>query len=496
MEPKVRTNSFRLWPTVVVLTVAGLALRIAAARGGLWTDEAWSMIYAQKARDPLGVFLRINHDNNHHIISLWMQVVGVHASPMVIRAPAIVAGALTIPAAALLFARRSAAAAIGAAFLFATSPIMVTYGSEARGYAPMILATLLMLWLAIGSVEDGARLTTRWWIALTATIGMLSNLTMLAPMALVTVWIYWEKRASVGSTRAIPATLAIVGPAIGACVLVLALVLGAAFASPTGLQLGGYIPFSFGDYSVALSNLTAWTLGLTFSFRWLAILALAGIGTAIIVRPPVSMGSRARLYGLLILGVPLVIGVERFGNALFSRYYLCTAIGLLLMASDWIGEALAKPGPQRLLCGAACALFLITAAWHDAQIIELKRGEPDRAVRIMAEEAPYGTRIAIGTEKLLAPMMTAAQRTNYPLVQAVRCAPAEYMISVREVSTTPVVSYCGRMMNAIAWSETTDLTGDAWVLYREDLQRRGAPVSGPRLARDTRISGRAGVAQG
>ena len=150
-KPDTRTS---LWLAVGALTLAGLALRIAAAQGGLWTDEAWSMVYAQQARDPIGVFLRINHDNNHHLNSLWLQAVGMHASSVLMRAPAILAGSLMIPAAALLFAKRSAAAATAAAALFAFSPIMVTYGSEARGYAPMMLAVLLMVLLVAKGVED------------------------------------------------------------------------------------------------------------------------------------------------------------------------------------------------------------------------------------------------------------------------------------------------------------------------------------------------------
>ena len=464
---------------MAVLTLGGLALRLAAARGGLWTDEAWSMINAQAARDPVGVFLRINHDNNHHLISLWLQAVGVHASPMLARAPAILAGTLAIPVAALLFVRRSPVAAVAAAALFALSPIMVTYGSEARGYAPMVLAALLMLCLALGAIEGRGRHATPWLIALAAILGMLSNLTMLAPVGLLTIWVYLEKRSLLGASSAIPAALALMGPAVAACAAVLARVLGAAFMSPTGLQVGGYTPFTLHDYVVALSDLTGWTLGLTFSVRWLAIPVLLVIGGVLVARPPEWLGRRGRLYGILILGVPVAIALERTGNALFARYYLCSAIGLLVLASEWIGHAAQKPGVPRNVCAAACALFLVTAVWRDSELIELERGEPDRAVRIIAEQSPAGAQLAIGTERLFAPMMAAAERADYPLAEAEGCASAEYLIAVRTRSTEATVMHCGRPMHAIASSRTTALTGDAWVLYREGLQTAGPPVSGP-----------------
>src|SRR6476659_1883691 len=103
----VKPQSQTWWATVGAVALAGLALRIAAARGGLWTDEAWSVIYAAQARDVVGVFLRINHDNNHHLYSLWLQAIGINASPLLARLPAIVAGTLCVPLAALVVAKRS-----------------------------------------------------------------------------------------------------------------------------------------------------------------------------------------------------------------------------------------------------------------------------------------------------------------------------------------------------------------------------------------------------
>src|SRR6476620_11314776 len=142
------------WATVGAVALAGLALRIAAARGGLWTDEAWSVIYAARARDAAGVFIRINHDNNHHLYSLWLQAIGPAASPMLARAPAVVAGSLCIVVAALIADRRSRRAGIVAALLFAISPSLVVFGSEARGYAMMLLAALAMLLLVSDAVDD------------------------------------------------------------------------------------------------------------------------------------------------------------------------------------------------------------------------------------------------------------------------------------------------------------------------------------------------------
>jgi uncharacterized membrane protein len=175
------------WAAVGGLALAGLALRIAAAHGGLWTDEAWSVIYAAQARDPIGVFLRINHDNNHHLYSLWLQAIGPAAAPLLARAPAIAAGTLCIIVAALLAGRRSRLAGLVAALLFAVSPILVALGSEARGYAMMLLAALMMLLLVSDAIDGHAARGARWWLAALALFGMFSHLTMAAPVGIATL---------------------------------------------------------------------------------------------------------------------------------------------------------------------------------------------------------------------------------------------------------------------------------------------------------------------
>jgi hypothetical protein len=486
-----------VWPAVAAITLVGLLLRLLAADGGLWTDEAWSMIYAEQARDPAGVFLRINHDNNHHLISLWLQSIGVHAPPLLGRAPAILAGTLMIPAAALLFARRSTAGAIAAAILFALSPIMVTYGSEARGYALMVLAALLILWLVIGSLEGRRTAATAWLIGAIALLGMLSHLTMAAPVVLLILWVYLDQRSALGARAAIPATAKLMGPALAACAAVFLFVFVAAALSQTGMQVGGYVPFTFDGYATALSDLVKWTLGPSLGPAWFAVVALLLTGLLQFIRPRSWLGPRASLYAILILGVPAVIAIERTGNSIFVRYYLCSAIGLLLLFADWIGHAILRPGVQRMICASALSLFLVLSAWRDWQIIQLKRGDPDRAFHIIAQRQPAGARVAVGgPERLIGPLVVAAKRADYPLIEEQDCARADFLIEPREPATTGLPAPCSGGMRLVARSQTTVLSGDAWLLYARDLQRSGRPVSGPVPARQTRLSGRAGVAQG
>ena len=101
----------RYWWLLGAIVVLGLALRIAGAHGALWLDEAWSAKQAFDAGTPLGVFLNINHDNNHHLNSLWLQFVGLGADPRIARAPAILTGTLAIYVAGRIGWRRGASSA-------------------------------------------------------------------------------------------------------------------------------------------------------------------------------------------------------------------------------------------------------------------------------------------------------------------------------------------------------------------------------------------------
>jgi hypothetical protein len=488
------------WAAVGLVALAGLALRIAAAHGGLWTDEAWSVIYAAQARDPLGVFLRINHDNNHHLYSLWLQAIGPAASPLLARVPAIVAGTLCIPVAALLMRRRSAAAGIVAALLFAFSPILIVLGSEARGYAMMLLAALMML-LLVGDALDGRPAKGAGWsIASLALFGMLSHMTMAAPVAIATLWAYLERRSEAGPMAALPWTLRLIGPALVTTAAVVAFVFTAAALSPTGMRLGGYDPFSARRYTAALDDLALWSAGFSTPWPWAAPLLLGVIATPIALRPPLWLGSRARLYALLILAIPVAALVLRPGNASFARYYLASGLGLLLLMSEWIGRGLAGRPAVRGGAAVLVATLVGVSLYRDAQVIRVDRGRPAAALADIAALSPSGARIAFAEPRLKAVVAVAAERTGYNARFAGGCSPADFVLAAqsRWTSTPMRIERCGIAMQAVDSSVTIPLTGDSWVLYRaKPLQSLEGADSGPAPgARNRRPSGRAGVAQG
>jgi hypothetical protein len=488
------------WAAVGAIAFGGLLLRVAAAQGGLWTDEAWSMIYAAKAHDPIGVFLRIIHDNNHHLNSLWLQAIGPAASPMLARIPAIAAGTLCIPVAALLCARCSKLAGIVAALLFAFVPTFVAFGSEARGYAMMLLAALLMFLLASDALDGHPVRGVRWWLAAVTVLGMFSHLTMAAPVAIASTWAYLERRRADGPRPALLATARLMGPAVVASLGVIVFVIAAAALSPTGMRLGGNEPFSPSLYATALDDLALWSAGLSLPWPWLVPLAAGVAALFVAVRPPDWAGGRTRLYVLLILVVPVGLAMLRASNSGYARYYLMSAVGLALMMAEWIASGLEGRPAVR----AAAYMLIVTlvgaSLYRDELLISAERGRPSVPVRDMAMLEPSGAAVAFAEPRLKAVVAVAAEREGYRARFAGGCAHADFLLAARTSrSSLPArVQRCGVEMDAIDSSSAIPLTGDSWVLYRDKtLQSLGSADSGRApAAKDRRHSGRAGVAQG
>ena len=306
-----------------------------------------------------------------------------------------------------------------------------------------------------------------WWLALISLFGMLSQMTMAAPVALIIFWTYLDRRKAEGPEQGLRTTARMMGPAAIVAVIVPLLVIAVGMMSSTGMRVGGYTAFAWTDFSRALGDLAAWTFGLTAIPAWLLLIGLALITAIVAMNPPEWLGTRARLYAILILGIPLAVSVIHPGNVVFARYFLCSAIGLLLLASEWIGRELGKSPLRRLGAAASVALLAMASLWQDSFLIQAARGHPDSIVQLMHQKLPGGGRVALETGRLDAVTHVAAIRANYPVVLVHGCAPADFVVSSepsRLASHGPLI-HCGVTMSPIGSGSGTALTGDRWQLY-------------------------------
>ncbi|MEN6450401.1 MAG: hypothetical protein ABFC96_07920, partial [Thermoguttaceae bacterium] len=159
----------------VVLLLAG-AIRFGGAVNDLWLDEIWSLqLLADHATSPLDVFTKIHHDNNHYLNSLWLQLTGPAASPVLCRLLSLAAGIGTVALAALIGRRRDTATAVLAMLLVGFSYVLVLYSSEARGYAGAVFFAFLSF-LLLDRYLDRRRWQTAVAYSLSAVLGLLSHL--------------------------------------------------------------------------------------------------------------------------------------------------------------------------------------------------------------------------------------------------------------------------------------------------------------------------------
>ena len=173
------TASVSLWHVAAAVTIVVAAVvRLWAAQGDLWLDEIWTCAFVSMIDGPWKVFTEIRHDNNHHLISLWIHFLGNEVPSLIVRAPSIFAGVGTLLLAAACARRWGLRTMLLATVLTGSSYVMINYSAEARGYA-------LVGFLALAAfLTLDQHLATRGWYAaglfgVLCALGFLSHLTFL-----------------------------------------------------------------------------------------------------------------------------------------------------------------------------------------------------------------------------------------------------------------------------------------------------------------------------
>lgn len=446
---------------LAVIVAVGLALRVGGAQGALWLDEAWSAKLAQDAATPIGVFLNINHDNNHHINSVWLQFVGAGAHPIFARSLSIVTGTLAIVAAAWVAAPRGRLAMLATAWLFAISPILVTLGSEARGYAPMSLALLV----AVGTVERmlaEPRHPGRTTLALCFFLGALSQLTMVFGVCALVGWYAFATWHRAGFGEAVRRSArAFTGPLL-ALIAAIALVFVPAAMSPTGFQFGRYDPFDGMQYLHGVVEMIGYTVAWPVETGWL----IAGAAVLVVLARPAGV-SKLAFYRLAIIGFPLMLAILQSGNVAHPRYYLVAGIALLLIG-EMAAAAYRAGGWRRGIAIIGMLGVSAPALALDIELIRNQRGDAGGVVRAMQARAPAGSVMILDRDTGYAMVEQSALAQGYRVViQETGCPPQRFLLidRFRGEHFPRRVLRCGARYEPVASRRATGLSGTHWTLY-------------------------------
>lgn len=456
---------------------AGAGLRIAAARGDLWLDEIWSLKLVGGLRSPDAVFWGISHDNNHFLNSLWMYVLGQDAPAWAYRAPAVLLGTLSVAVAARIGRRRGRATGVATAWLAAAASPLVVYGSEARGYAGLILAILL----AVAAFEDAMaepdasasawRRRSAWRLALAIGFGALCHLTMLATLAVLGTAALLRFTARGRSPRAaVDATVALFGPALAALVPAMAAMLAGAVVRG-GLTVGDDAPFSVADFAEGFGGLVRLTLGLPGAMAWPA----AGLLLAAALAPGRPDGTRGALALSALVAMPAAVAAARLHNVAYPRYYLVAGVVLLLIQGDAVGRLWRGAGWGRAAAALLLGAALVGHAAADRALLGDGRGNYSAALDLMAETGPirYAADQRFQVETVA--RFTAARRglaLAYVAPDAFCAAPPDWYVDALDdgPALEPALALgpaaCRTRYERRASFPASPLSGGRWTLYR------------------------------
>ena len=453
----------RWWLLLAGIVAVGLALRILGARGGLWLDEAASAIQAHDTGTPMGVFLKINHDNNHHINSLWMQWVGLDAPPMLARALSIVTSTVAILLAGLVGARRAPGIGLITAALFAISPMIVTLGSEARGYAPMSVAFFTAMLLIDRWIADDAERNPAVSLALCFFIGAFCHLSMLFAFFALAGWALialWQRHGFADGLRR---TVRLFAPSTVALALVIAIIGFAAASSPRGFQFGGWQAFSWSAYRVGLEDMLGYTLGFP-ALRWGGFVV---VGTAILFALAFRV-PRLAFYLLSIVAFPLSIAVLQPANVGIPRYYLLVTLALLMLLAELAWAGIKAGGWARGVSIVGLTVLAIGCLAGDLQLIRNLRADTGAAIAELQRRAPEGAAVRVERDTGLPQFVTAIASAHYSArIVRTDCPPARFLFADRFYwEAFPAAQRrCGTLYRPIAAAHARGLSGTDWTLY-------------------------------
>ncbi|WP_421912930.1 hypothetical protein [Mesorhizobium sp.] len=430
-------------------------------------DEIWSLELLRPLTSIDQIFWRVNHDNNHFLNSIYLYLVGPDASPLIQRGLSVALGVATIAVAAMTAAARGRWTMIATSLLFAVSYPMVHYGSEARGYAGLVLFTLACV-LLLERRLDGRGSTLAFAAAIL--LGFLSHLTMLEAAVVLAVWATWMVWLR---TRRLARTVVEVGWIfIPAGLAVLPLAIGVVVGAKLfGFSVGGVSPFTLPAFADGYGGMIRYLFGLpSWIGNWACIFAAwVPVGVSAVI----WRDRRSGLYVIGIVGLPMLMAAARLPNLEFPRYFLVSATLLLLWAGEVLGRGLDAGGKHRLLAAGGLVAVLMGTAVSLLSFYEYGRGSYSAIVERMTRDgsATYASNHDFRTGMVVDHFAARLDRQASLVPQGKVCAerPAWLILEGppdnQAQHVTPEAN-CTLAYERVAASASWGLSGLGWTLYR------------------------------
>jgi hypothetical protein len=367
---------------ITAIVFLSAVVRIAAARTEFWFDEVWSLLaFAQKATSPLDVF-GFHHDNNHHLMTLWMYVCGMRSDWMVYRIPSIVAGIGTIVLAALIARQWGWWGALSAAVLTGSSFVLITYASEARGYA---LAGFFALaaWYALDRYLERRSWTAALLFALSVVLCLLSHVTAIFLYAGTLTWSMW---AFFGGGKSLKQGLK---DAVRCHAAPLAFLAAFYALHIRDMTIGGGPQMALADVVTQSLALAAGGTNLAWLKLVLAVMVVAAAVYGLIsLRREGSTQWSFFLVGIFVAPA-IVLWIQR-PSQLYPRYFYLPLLLLLVLLSYVLTKIGELGAAGRWLAVGVLALIVVLNTWQTYDFLRVGRGQYIEALRYMADGSSTG----------------------------------------------------------------------------------------------------------
>ena len=368
-------------PCIVAICAVIIAtiLRSLCASGELWLDELWSIVLLEDVQSPSDLLLKVRHDNNHLLNSLWMWVLGPTASPIVYRIPSILYAAMTLACLAIAL-NRSGFGWSGAIWsvLIATSYPLVLLGSEARGYALSLLCAMICFLVLVEAARGQQQRYKAYVFSVAAILGILSHGVFIPFYISALAWLLYLtllQRGRVASWL----WIATIAPTL------IAILIGFFFYRE--IVIGGGPQASY--LQVFLSTLSV-SFGGTelsaFNPQGAAVAALLAVLVALIIIIELILWVRERDPISILVAVSIIFPVAIVlivrPSFILSRYFALPILLSYLVAARF----LCRLARQGALGGAIAVLAIGGYLWGNGQhVFELMRYQRSHAVRIFQE---------------------------------------------------------------------------------------------------------------
>lgn len=369
-------------PGAVLLAAAVLScgLILLAARGDLWLDELWSLLFAGNAKSPADVLLGFRHDNNHTLNTLYLYLLGEQGTLISYRLLSVFSGVGSVLLAGYAGREWGRFEACLSMLAVALAYPLLLYFSEARGYGPAIFLGLAAYVLVDSSLQRPGRATAiAFWLISVA--GILFHATFIMLSLSLMLWstaAALRARLGVGELLTRVAGYHALPLVFAACWYLFYL---------RGMEIGG------GPVQSVWTVLgESFVLILGFPDSPVLRLAAAGAGLSVIFAVATDLARRGDMkwvfFLAMLLVVPTLVVLVQRPTYLYFRYFLITFPFFLLALAYLAGRCVRGGGHfGSVVVILLLALWIVGQSARDYRLLSQGRGQYSAALEFITSEA-------------------------------------------------------------------------------------------------------------